>query len=98
MTSTTPEKPVRRLGHRLFHGRDPGPLLGPWLACAVVAVATYMFERAAPAFHDVVGPLYWLLLIIVSVATWRWARARERARGEDRRKDNRRQTDRSKAP
>ncbi|MEO7367519.1 MAG: hypothetical protein ABIZ36_06155 [Gemmatimonadaceae bacterium] len=95
MTSVGPEKPARSVGHRLFHGRDPGPLLGPWLACAVVSVATYLFERAAPAFHDVVGPLYWLLLIIVSVATWRWARAREGVRGGDRREKDRRRTDRS---
>jgi hypothetical protein len=63
----------------------------------VVAIATYIFERMMPAFHDVLGPLYWLLLIIVGIATWRWARAREGVRGGDRRQKDRRKTDRSKA-
>jgi len=96
MTSAGPDKKDRGVGHRLFHGRDPGPLLGPWLACAVVAVATYMFERMMPAFHDVVGPFYWLLLIIVGIASWRWARSRALARGQDRRHGDRRRTDRNK--
>ena len=96
MTSAQPGNSERSVGHRLFHGRDPGPLLGPWLACAVVAIATYVFERMMPAFLDVLGPLYWLLLIIVSIATWRWARAREGVRGGDRRQKDRRKTDRSK--
>ncbi len=100
MTSTPPgnsEKPdnsVSGLRHRLFYGRDPGPLLGPWLACGILAIVSYIFERLMPAFHDVIGPFYWLLLIIVSIATWRWARARAGGRGADRRHKDRRKADR----
>jgi hypothetical protein len=95
MTSAPPDKNPKGSGKGLFHGRDPGPLLGPWLACSIVAIATYIFERKMPAFHDVVGPLYWLLLIIVGVVTWRWARARARGRGADRRHMDRRKSDRN---
>jgi hypothetical protein len=98
MTSGLPEKHERihRISHSLFHGRDPGPLLGPWLACGIVAIAAYIFERMMPAFHDVIGPFYWLLLIIVGVATWKWARARAKGRGAERRHGDRRQSDRKR--
>ena len=98
MTSGLPEKRqrIRRIRHRIFYGRDPGPLLGPWLACGIVAIAAYIFERQMPAFHDVIGPFYWLLLIIVAIATWKWARARAKGRGADRRHGDRRKSDRMK--
>lgn len=96
MTSAHPDKHHTGIRQRLFHGRDPGPLLGPWLACGVVAIAAYIFQRKMPAFHDVVGPFYWLLLIIVAVATWKWARARAHGRGAERRQGDRRKTDRNK--
>lgn len=96
MTAEHPDFPKRGIQHRLFHGRDPGPLLGPWLACGIVAIAAYIFERQMPAFHDVIGPFYWLLLIIVAAATWKWARARAHGRGADRRHGDRRKSDRKK--
>ncbi len=96
MTAEDPDLPTRGIKQRLFHGRDPGPLLGPWLACGIVAIASYVFEREMPAFHDVIGPFYWLLLIIVGVATWKWARARAKGRGAERRHGDRRKADRTR--
>jgi hypothetical protein len=79
--------PKPDLWHRIFHGRRPGPLLGPWLSTGIVAAIAYGFERKLPAFRDVVGTLYWILLAIALIATARWLRTRS---GDRRSSDRRR--------
>lgn len=60
----------------IFRGRRLGPLLGPWIACIIVAALVYYFEIQMPAFHVVLKPVYWLLGIIVVVTTIRAVRSR----------------------
>ncbi|MEO8192678.1 MAG: hypothetical protein ABI681_02425 [Gemmatimonadales bacterium] len=79
------------LSRRLFHGRNPGPLLGPWIACTIIAGGIYIFERKMPAFHEVVKPLYFIVVVILVIATGRWLRERQGIRrGGDRRHGDRR--------
>lgn len=76
--------------HRLFYGRNPGPLFGPLVTCVIVATLAFAFERSMPAFHDVVQPVYWILAAIALIAIWRWLRVRSGNRREaDRRKADR---------
>jgi hypothetical protein len=81
-------RPARGLA--IFRGRSLGPLLGPWLSSAIFAAILWRLEKVMPALHDVFGPVYWLLLAIVLITTWRWFRVRSRDRREaDRRKSDR---------
>ena len=81
MTGTPEPGPSRRgIWSRFFRGRRPGPLVGPWVSSIIFAGIVYYFERLLPALHDVVGPIYWLLLAIVLISTARWARARSSER------------------
>jgi hypothetical protein len=79
---------------RLFHGRSIGPLLGPWIACIVVAAVVFFFEKKMPAFHDVVQPVYWILATILVIATTRAFRTRAgKRRSAERRHGDRRHRD-----
>ena len=78
-------------GFSIFKGRRLGPLVGPWISSAILAAVLYRLETVMPALHDVFGPVYWLLLAIVLLTTWRWLRVRS----HDRREADRRQSDRS---
>lgn len=92
---TEPAEGSRRgIWSRYFRGRRPGPLVGPWVSSMIFAGLVYYLERTIPALHDVVGPVYWLLVAIVVVATGRWIRARSAdRRGKDRRRLDRREPD-----
>ena len=76
---------------RLLHGRSLAPLAGPWIACLTLAALVYMFERAMPAFHDIVKIVYFILGVILAIATGRALRTREgrRRKGERRHGDRR---------
>ena len=77
---------------RLFYGRNLGPLLGPWIACTLMAGGILLFETKMPVFHEVVKIIYFLLLVIVVIATGRWFRIR----GPNQRRGDRRHGDRRK--
>ncbi|HEX6576233.1 MAG TPA: hypothetical protein VF042_14800 [Gemmatimonadaceae bacterium] len=80
---------------RPFHGRALGPLVGPWVACLFIAALVYMFERAMPAFHDIVKIVYFIIAVILVILTGRAIRTREgrRRKGERRHGDRRQHTD-----
>lgn len=92
-----PHDSRREIGFRIFRGRRLGPLVGPWLSSAIFAALTYYVERTMPALHDLAGLVYWLLLAIVMIATWRWFRVRStNRRASDRRRPTRQEeSDRS---
>src|SRR5215212_3476859 len=74
-----------------FHGRRLWPLFTPLIACLVVALLIYLFERAMPAFHDVVKIGYFIVAVIFVIATGRALRTREgRRRRTERRHGDRR--------
>lgn len=76
---------------RLLHGRTLTPLIGPWVACLTIAALVYMFERAMPAFHDIVKIVYFIIAVILTILTGRAIRTREgrRRKGERRHGDRR---------
>ena len=82
--------PREKRGFLAFKGRSLGPLLGPWISSAIIAGVVYYVETTLPALHDVLGAVYWILLGIVLITTWRWFRVRSR----DRRSTDRRGRDR----
>jgi hypothetical protein len=84
------DEPGEKRGFAFFRGRSLGPLLGPWISSAIIAAIVYYFERTLPALHDVLGAVYWILLGVVVIATWRWFRARS---GDRRMADRRRSRD-----
>ena len=55
--------------------------------------ATYWFSRRAPAFEDLLIPVYWIVGIILVAFTIKWLRTRsfKDRRGEDRRRASRRE-------
>ena len=92
MTAPHPDRTRQGTGWRLFYGRNPGPLLGPWIACTLIAAGVFLFETKMPVFHEVVKIIYFILLVILVIATGRWFRIRHRGnrRGPDRRHADRR--------
>lgn len=80
------EEPRRRL----LYGRSLAPILKPWIACLIMAGGVYAFERAMPAFHDVVKLIYFIIAVICVIATGRALRLR----GGSRRVSERRRSER----
>jgi len=84
----------KRTGKKLFYGRSLGPLLGPWVACLLIAAGVFLFETKMPVFHEVVKIVYFILAVILVIATGRWFRVRgTRHRNADRRHGDRRGSD-----
>lgn len=77
---------------RLWHGRHVGPLLTAWAVLLAIAAGLYRMQSSQPALSEMFIPLYVILGLSAIFATWKWFR--ERARGNDRRHQDRRNTDR----
>ena len=80
---------------RNFFGRRFAPLIAVWIVAGVLAALVYWFERAMPAFDEVVKPVYGLIVALAAVFTWRWIRTRgkdDRRNPRDRRRTDRRNT------
>ena len=93
MTDLHPDETPKRTGKKLFYGRSLGPLLGPWVACVSIAAGVFLFETKMPVFHEVVKIVYFILLVILVIATGRWFRIRGTRRQNDRRQGDRRGSD-----
>lgn len=76
-----------------FFRRRFAPLIAAWAIALSVAGLIYWFEKSMPAFHEVVGPLYWIIATLIVFSTWRWIRTRGKQR-HDRRAADRRHADR----
>lgn len=91
MADPHPDRSVKGTAKKLFYGRSLGPLLGPWIACILIAIGIFTFETQMPVFHEVVKIIYFILLVILVIATGRWFRVRKgRRRNADRRHAERR--------
>ena len=73
----------------MLQGRSPKGLIGSWIGGLLLVALTYWFARHAPAFEDLVQPVYWIVGIILVAFTAKWARTRTM---RDRRQDDRRRT------
>jgi hypothetical protein len=80
----------------MLYGRGLRDLFVVWGVSLVVIAGLYKVELTIPALHDMILPLYWLILGFTAFMTLRWLRARSPLdrRGGDRRRTDRR-TDRS---
>lgn len=75
-----------------FFRRRFAPLIAAWVLALIVAGLLYGIESIYPAFHEVLVPLYWIVGVLIILATWRWIRTRGKGdrRGKDRRLADRR--------
>lgn len=79
----------------MIYGRRPRQLIIVWTVALALVALIFWFENAAPAFHELVLPFYWIFLGGAVYLTWRWLRSRSRKdrRGKDRRRSDRRDQD-----
>jgi membrane protein implicated in regulation of membrane protease activity len=79
----------------MIYGRRPRQLFVVWGASIISIGLIYWLEYSAPALHELVLPFYWIILAVAFYLTWRWLRARSRKdrRGQDRRRNKRRERD-----
>jgi hypothetical protein len=77
----------------MLQGRSPKGLLGSWIGGLLLGGLTYWFSRRAPAFEDLLQPVYWIIGVILVAFTVKWVRTRTHKdrRGEDRRRTSRRE-------
>lgn len=94
MTSPQPDAAEKKVRRRFLYGRSLGPLAGPWMACIAIAGAVLIFETRMPVFHEVVQIVYFILAVVLVIATGRWFRIRRGTRGDDRRNVDRRKFER----
>lgn len=73
--------------------RNPSRLVGSWIGGLALAAVIFWFSRRAPAFEDLLNPVYWIIGIILVAATVKWFRTRNALdrRGDDRRRTSRRE-------
>ena len=76
----------------MIYGRRPRQLLVVWGFSLLLVGLVYWLEFTAPALHELVQPIYWVIGVAAVFLTWRWLRARSRKdrRGKDRRRADRR--------
>jgi hypothetical protein len=91
MTSTEPPRPEPR---RTFFSRRFAPLITTWIIAAVAAALVYWFETEMPAFHEVLLPVYAIIVTLAIFTTWRWIRRRRKGGAGERRHLDRRHADR----
>ena len=75
----------------MLYGRGLRDLFVVWGVSLVLIAGLYKIELSIPALHDMILPLYWLILGFTAFMTLRWLRARSPL---DRRGGDRRHTDR----
>jgi steroid 5-alpha reductase family enzyme len=75
----------------MIYGRRPRQLLVVWGVSFALIALIYWLETSAPALHEMVVPLYYIVFFVALFLSWRWLRARSKdRRGEDRRHADRR--------
>lgn len=76
----------------MLQGRSPNGLIGSWIGGILLGAVTYWFSRKAPAFEDLLTPVYWIIGVILVAFTIKWVRTRSSdRRGDDRRRTSRRE-------
>jgi hypothetical protein len=76
----------------MIYGRSVRQLFVVWAVSLALVAGLYKVELTIPALHDMILPLYWLILGFTAFMTLRWLRARSPIdrRGGDRRRTERR--------
>lgn len=76
----------------MLNHRKLNALAGSWIGGLVLCGLVFWFSRQAPAFEELVNPVYWIVGIILVAFTGRWVRSRTHPdrRAEDRRRNSRR--------
>jgi len=75
----------------MIYGRRPRQLLVVWGVSIALIALIYWLEISAPALHELVVPLYYIVFFVALFLSWRWLRARSKdRRGKDRRHADRR--------
>jgi hypothetical protein len=79
----------------MLHSRNPNALIGTWIGGLLFCAIVFWFSHRAPAFEDLLTPVYWIVGIILIAYTTRWIRSRTHPdrRAEDRRRAARRGPD-----
>ena len=74
----------------MFYGRGLRQLFIVWGVALVLMVGLYRLEVVIPALHDMIFPVYWIIVGVTAFVTLRWLRARSRKdrRGGDRRRNS----------
>lgn len=75
----------------MIYGRSIRHLVIVWIVAVASLALLHFFEVSAPAFHELLIPFYWIVIVIATVLTWRWARSRSTT---DRRRSDRRRASR----
>lgn len=72
--------------------RNPSGLIGSWAGGLLLVALIYWFSKRAPAFEDLLTPIYWIIGVILVAFTVKWLRTRHSPdrRGDDRRRTSRR--------
>lgn len=82
------------------YGRSIRDLVVVWIVTLAALGLLYLFEAAAPAFHELLIPFYWIIAAVAVYLTWRWLRSRsqtDRRRGDRRRASRREDADSTQA-
>jgi 4-hydroxybenzoate polyprenyltransferase len=76
----------------MIYGRRPRQLVLVWVTALALIALIMWFETAAPVFHEILKPFYWIILAAALFFTYRWLRSRSNKdrRGRDRRRVDRR--------
>ena len=76
----------------MFYGRGLRQMFIAWGVALVLVLGLYRIEVVIPALHDMIVPVYWVIVGIAAFITLRWLRARspKDRRAEDRRHKSRR--------
>ena len=75
----------------MLYGRRSRQLLVVWGVAILLAALVFWLEFSAPAVHDLVVPIYWIIGMAAVFLTWRWLRSRSK---KDRRNGDRRRASR----
>ncbi|MEO7041375.1 MAG: hypothetical protein ABI035_03855 [Gemmatimonadaceae bacterium] len=79
---------------RIWHGRHAEPLVIVWVIALALIGGLYKIENIQPALSTLFRPVYFVVLAVVSLVTWRWFRSRAAGKQHERRHRDRRQSDR----
>lgn len=84
----------------MIYGRRPRQLVLVWVTAVALIALIMWFETAAPVFHEILKPFYWIILAAALFLTYRWLRSRSNKdrRGRDRRRVDRRENGDSLTP
>lgn len=79
---------------RIWHGRHAAPLIAIWVIALGIIATMYKVQDVEPGLTELLRPVYFVVLAIALLITWKWFRARARGKTNERRHGDRRRSDR----